>query len=132
MVGAVEVRDSGRERLYRVNGRALKPINDWVKPYEHAWAERFDELDEVLWDLKAREEAEWGTAGSGTAKVTLPARSDSHHARVRRNEAPVYRAYTEPELVSRCGPGGAARWLAARSTCASGGRWRYVMTANEG
>ena len=30
-VGAVEVRDDGRQRLYRLNGRALKPIHDWVK-----------------------------------------------------------------------------------------------------
>jgi DNA-binding transcriptional ArsR family regulator len=33
-VGAVEVRGQGRQRLYRVNGRALKPIHDWVKSYE--------------------------------------------------------------------------------------------------
>jgi DNA-binding transcriptional ArsR family regulator len=57
-VGAVEVRESGRQRLYRVNGRALKPIHDWVKPYERTWAERFDELDDVLWDLKAKEEGD--------------------------------------------------------------------------
>ena len=29
-VGAVEVRDEGRRRLYRLNGEALKPIQDWV------------------------------------------------------------------------------------------------------
>ena len=33
-VGAVDVRDEGRQRLYRLNGRALKPIHDWVKGYE--------------------------------------------------------------------------------------------------
>ena len=33
-VGAVDVRDEGRQRLYRLNGRALKPIHDWVKAYE--------------------------------------------------------------------------------------------------
>ena len=30
-VGAVEVREEGRQRLYRLNGHALKPIHDWVK-----------------------------------------------------------------------------------------------------
>jgi DNA-binding transcriptional ArsR family regulator len=54
-VGAVEVRDQGRQRLYRLNGRALKPIHDWVKPYERAWSERFDALDDVLDDLKKEE-----------------------------------------------------------------------------
>src|ERR671917_2922951 len=32
-VGAVEVRESGRQRLYQINGRALRPIHDWVKAY---------------------------------------------------------------------------------------------------
>jgi DNA-binding transcriptional ArsR family regulator len=51
-VGAVEVREAGRQRLYRLNGDALKPIHDWVKPYESSWSERFDQLDAVLDDLK--------------------------------------------------------------------------------
>jgi len=57
-VGAVEVRDAGRQRLYRLDGRALKPIHDWVKTYERSWLERFDELDRVLEDLKEKEEEE--------------------------------------------------------------------------
>ena len=51
-VGAVAVRDQGRQRLYRLNGEALKPIHDWIKPFERLWSERFDELDAVLDDLK--------------------------------------------------------------------------------
>jgi DNA-binding transcriptional ArsR family regulator len=54
-VGAVEVRDDGRRRLYRLNGHALKPIHDWVKPYERLWTERFQELDVVLEHLKQKE-----------------------------------------------------------------------------
>jgi DNA-binding transcriptional ArsR family regulator len=55
-VGAVEVRGDGRQRLYRLNGRALKPIHDWVKEYERLWSERFDQLDAVLEELKQEEE----------------------------------------------------------------------------
>jgi DNA-binding transcriptional ArsR family regulator len=55
-VGAVDVREEGRQRLYRLNGRALRPIHDWVKNYERLWAERFDELDVVLEELKQEEE----------------------------------------------------------------------------
>ena len=55
-VGAVEVRDAGRQRLYRVNGPALKPIHDWVKGYESMWSERFDRLDAVLEDLKKEQQ----------------------------------------------------------------------------
>jgi DNA-binding transcriptional ArsR family regulator len=54
-VGAVEVRDEGRQRLYRLNGQALKPIHDWVKDYERFWSERFDRLDAVLEELKEEE-----------------------------------------------------------------------------
>src|SRR4051812_17601725 len=54
-VGAVEVRDDGRRRLYRLNGHALKPIHDWVSGYERSWSERFDALDDVLEDLKKEE-----------------------------------------------------------------------------
>ena len=55
-VGAVAVREDGRQRLYRLNGQALKPIHDWVKNYEDTWTERFDALDEVLEELKYKEE----------------------------------------------------------------------------
>ena len=59
-VGAVEVRDQGRRRLYRLNGRALKPIHDWVKTYERSWTERFGELDVVLEELKRQERGDDG------------------------------------------------------------------------
>ncbi len=54
-VGLVNVRDEGRQRIYRLNGHSLKPIHDWVKSYEQAWTERFDRLDVVLEELKGAE-----------------------------------------------------------------------------
>ena len=60
-VGAVDVRDEGRQRLYRLNGQALKPIHDWVKTYERTWSERFERMDDVLEDLKQKEEREDGS-----------------------------------------------------------------------
>jgi DNA-binding transcriptional ArsR family regulator len=54
-VGAVDVRHEGRQRLYRLNGQALKPIHDWVKDYERLWSERFEQLDVVLEELKKEE-----------------------------------------------------------------------------
>jgi DNA-binding transcriptional ArsR family regulator len=59
-VGLVAVREEGRQRMYRVNGRPLKPIHDWVKTYERTWNERFDALDQVLEDLKAQERGHGG------------------------------------------------------------------------
>jgi DNA-binding transcriptional ArsR family regulator len=57
-VGAVDVRDEGRRRLYRINGEALKPIHDWVSGFEQLWTERFDRLDDVLEDLKREEQGD--------------------------------------------------------------------------
>jgi DNA-binding transcriptional ArsR family regulator len=57
-VGAVDVREDGRQRRYRLNGVALKPIHDWVKEYERTWTERFELLDIVLEELKEKEEGD--------------------------------------------------------------------------
>jgi DNA-binding transcriptional ArsR family regulator len=51
-VGAVVVRDEGRQRVYRLNPQALKPIHDWISSYQHLWEERFELLEDVLADLK--------------------------------------------------------------------------------
>ncbi len=45
-VGLVDVREDGRQRLYRLNGGALKPIHDWLAGYECR-----DRLDAVLDEL---------------------------------------------------------------------------------
>jgi hypothetical protein len=42
--------------MYRLNGRPLKPIHDWVKNYQRSWDERFELLDEVLDELKLEDE----------------------------------------------------------------------------
>ncbi|HWD74536.1 MAG TPA: metalloregulator ArsR/SmtB family transcription factor [Solirubrobacteraceae bacterium] len=59
-VGAVDVREDGRQRLYRLNGRALKPIHDWVSEYEHTWDDRFAAVDVVLEELQQQEEQDGG------------------------------------------------------------------------
>ena len=57
-VGLVEVRDSGRQRLYRLNAAPLKSVHDWVKAFERSWEERFAALDDVLEELKAEESSD--------------------------------------------------------------------------
>jgi DNA-binding transcriptional ArsR family regulator len=54
-VGLVRERRAGRQRLYRVNMEKLKPIYDWVSPFELYWSERYERLDEVLQDIQKKE-----------------------------------------------------------------------------
>ena len=54
-VGLVKERREGRQRLYRVNAGRLKPIYDWVAPFQGYWDEKFDRLDEVLNGMQAKE-----------------------------------------------------------------------------
>jgi DNA-binding transcriptional ArsR family regulator len=54
-VGLVRERRAGRYRMYRVIPERLKPIYNWVLPFERYWSESFDRLDEVLMELKKEE-----------------------------------------------------------------------------
>ena len=51
-VGLVSERRVGRQRMYRVNAERLRPIYDWVAPFERIWTERFERLDEVLQQMQ--------------------------------------------------------------------------------
>jgi DNA-binding transcriptional ArsR family regulator len=64
----VVARDDGRQRMYRLNGPALKPIYDWVRDFEELWSERFARMDAVLAELVAAEasDAEASEAQSRT------------------------------------------------------------------
>ncbi len=55
-VHLVAVRESGRRRLYRLNGAPLKTIHDWVRSYEQSWSEAFDRMDIVLGELRSQED----------------------------------------------------------------------------
>jgi DNA-binding transcriptional ArsR family regulator len=63
-VGIVDVREHGRQRLYRLNGVALKPIYDWVAGFAQTWDERYDALDVVLADLIAKEKRDGGSTSN--------------------------------------------------------------------
>ena len=54
-VGLVHVREDGRQRLYRLDGRPLRSIHEWVAGFEQLWTDRFDQLDRVLDDLTAQQ-----------------------------------------------------------------------------
>ena len=55
-VGLVQVRDEGRQRLYRLDAGPLRSIADWLGPFQRAMSERFDLMDTVIQELKAQED----------------------------------------------------------------------------
>lgn len=70
---------------------------------------------------------------TGTAVVTLPA--DDEILITREFNAArhlVYRAWTTPELVKRWWSGGMGKVTVAEIDLRVGGRWRYVITGDDG
>ena len=55
-VGLVQCSRSGRNRHYRVNGAALRPIHDWVRNFAALWNERYDRLDDLLVEIQQEED----------------------------------------------------------------------------
>jgi DNA-binding transcriptional ArsR family regulator len=56
-VGLVSVRGAGQQRLYKLNGKGLKPIHDWTETFENFWSESFDRLDDYLKELQTQEKS---------------------------------------------------------------------------
>src|SRR5688500_12075688 len=58
-VGLVTVRREGRQRLYSMDARQLKPIHDWVGTFEKSWTRQLDRIKERA-ERKAREKSAEG------------------------------------------------------------------------
>lgn len=46
--GMVDINQVGRERFCSANALPLKEVNDWVKVYEHFWANKLKDLGNYL------------------------------------------------------------------------------------
>ena len=51
-VGLVRVRGAGKQRLYGLDARGLRPVHEWVGGFERFWNESFDRLEAYVQDLK--------------------------------------------------------------------------------
>ena len=56
-VGLVSVARNGQQRLYRLNPQELKPVNDWVKPFERYWAGQIDRIKQRAEEKAAAQRA---------------------------------------------------------------------------
>jgi len=54
-VGLVDVEPRAQQRFYRLRGQQLKQLHRWLDRYRHIWEARFEQLDEIVEDLKVKE-----------------------------------------------------------------------------
>ena len=57
-VGLVRDRKAGKQRLYGLDARELRPVHEWTGGFERFWNESFDRLDAYVRDLKQPMEEE--------------------------------------------------------------------------
>jgi len=57
-VGLVRVREAGRERVYELDARGLRPVQEWVGGFERYWNQTFDRLNAYVRDLQVEETQE--------------------------------------------------------------------------
>ena len=55
--GIVDVQPRGQQRLYELRAQPLRQLHDWLERYRELWDARFEQLDEVIEDLTAKEKA---------------------------------------------------------------------------
>jgi DNA-binding transcriptional ArsR family regulator len=53
--GLVDVRPRAQQRLYELRAQPLRRLHDWLERYRQLWDARFEELDELIEELKAKE-----------------------------------------------------------------------------
>jgi DNA-binding transcriptional ArsR family regulator len=51
-VGLVRDRRAGRQRLYGLDARGLRPVYEWTGGFERFWNDSFDRLDAYVQDLE--------------------------------------------------------------------------------
>jgi DNA-binding transcriptional ArsR family regulator len=53
--GIVEMQPKAQQRLYELRAQPLKQMDQWLSRYRQLWDARFDELDELIEELKDKE-----------------------------------------------------------------------------
>lgn len=53
--GLVHVRQDAQRRWYELNPEPLVELDNWLGPYRHLWAERYDRLESLLDELQEEE-----------------------------------------------------------------------------
>jgi DNA-binding transcriptional ArsR family regulator len=53
--GIVDVEPRAQQRLYVLRAQRLRQLHDWLERYRQLWDARFEEMDELIEELKEKE-----------------------------------------------------------------------------
>ena len=63
-VGLVHMRCNGRQKLYRTNAEAIRPLHDWAATFERYWSHQLNRVKELA-EKKAAESRQTGPGFPG-------------------------------------------------------------------
>src|SRR5438445_8228003 len=105
-VGLVRDRKAGKQRLYGLDARGLRPVHEWTGGFERFWNESFDRLDEYVQDVKQARQEEELMSATGRGAAAQAATADREIVISRVIDGPgelVFEAFTEVRHRSRAG-----------------------------
>jgi DNA-binding transcriptional ArsR family regulator len=53
--GVVDVQPLAQQRLYELRAQPLRELHDWLERYRRVWDARFEEMDQLIEELKEKE-----------------------------------------------------------------------------
>ena len=53
--GLVQVEPRAQQRLYALRAQPLRQLHEWLERYRQLWDARFEEMDELIAELKSKE-----------------------------------------------------------------------------
>lgn len=56
--GLVVLRKKGRQRLCHIRSKKIKEVDEWLEQFRQLWEDRFNQLDQVLTNLKEQDNEE--------------------------------------------------------------------------
>ena len=56
--GLVDVEPRAQQRVYELRAERLRQLHEWLERYRELWDERFEQLDELIEELKNKERSD--------------------------------------------------------------------------
>jgi DNA-binding transcriptional ArsR family regulator len=66
--GLVDVEPRAQQRLYELSAQPLRDLHHWLERYRQIWDARFEELDELISEMTAKESSDGRKRGTRKGK----------------------------------------------------------------